>query len=188
MNTFRIETPYSKQEFIKANYIRWEILSRNNRKNIRLFVISGAIILGIGILAYYDNEPNNPLLYFGIFFELLAIMMINSAIISKRKYKNEINEIAEKYDNAKMDCVYEFTEQCIKYWDKEKNLEFNWEVFTSYSIYKNYLILHLNNSIINTYIFEKKESEMDEYNKIYEFVQRKLKLNENISEKKRKVN
>jgi len=187
MNTFRIEFPYNKQEFIKTNNIKWEIHSRNNKKNIRGFVIFGTIILGIGIIAYYDNEPNNTLLFIGFFFELLSIIMIYSAMISKRKYKNTINEIAENYDKIKMDCVYEFTELCIKYWDKEKHLEFNWEVFTSYSIYKNYLILHLNNSIINTYIFEKKESKIDEYNKIYEFVQSKLKLNENISEKKRKA-
>jgi len=188
MDTYRIEIPYNKQEFITASYVKWEIHSRKRRKNIRESLIFATVILGLGILAHYDTKPNNTVLMFGCVMEFIAISLLYSTFMNKRKYKNSINEIAEKYDKIKMDCIYEFSEQSIKYWDKEKHLEFNWELFTSYSFYKNYLILHLNNSIVDIYIIEKKESEIEDYNRIYEIVQSKLKLDENVSEKNKKVN
>jgi hypothetical protein len=99
-------------------------------------------------------------------------------IFLKKRYIRKIKEIAEKFDSVKMDCTYEFSEESVKYRDKEKNVEFSWSVFTNYSIYKNYLILKLNNSLIESYIFEKKETDINDYNKLLEIVKSKLEYEE----------
>jgi len=72
---------------------------------------------------------------------------------SKVKYSRKLKITAEKYDEAKMDCTYELSEDSVKYWDKEKHFDLKWSVFTHYSIYKNYLIISFNNSMFNLFIF-----------------------------------
>ena len=86
--------------------------------------------------------------------------------------------LADKFEKEKMDCIYELNDESIKYWDKEKHLDFKWCVFSSYSIYKDFLIITLNNSLIHSYIFEKKESDIDNYTKILELVKTKLEFKE----------
>jgi hypothetical protein len=86
--------------------------------------------------------------------------------------------MAERFESAKMDCVYEFSEDSIKYWDNEKSMDFKWSVFSNYYIYKNYIILLINNSSFESYIFEENDSESNEYFKILEFVKSKLEFKE----------
>jgi len=148
METLRIELPFEKQSFIKAQYIRWEIHWRKNRRQLINYSIATIIILAIGIITRTDEEPTNPFLFLGIGFSVATLFFIYLRIFSKQRYSRKINEIAERFDSVKMDCIYEFSNESIKYWDKEKNLEFNWSVFTYYSLYKGYLVLALNNSLI----------------------------------------
>ncbi len=187
MNTLRIESPYNKLDFIEANNIKWEIDSKKGKKIIIRYAIFATIVLGVGIYANYDNEPNNLALFLGVIFELFAIVAANIMIVTKRKYKNKINELAEKYDIIKMDCVYEFSDESISYSDKEKHLELKWEVFTSYSIYKDYLLINVNDSFLNSYVYKKDISDTEEFDRIREFVRSKLKRkaikkSENIEE------
>ena len=177
MDTFRIDSPFDKNDFIRGNLIKWKFLNRKFRKNLITFSITSAFFLFLGIVAKTE-EPMNLFLVLGIVFSGLTLLLIYAKIFSKRRYTRKIKEIAEKYDSIKMDCTYEFSDKSIKYWDKEKYLEFNWSVFTNYSIYKNYLILILNNSLIESYIFEKKETDIDEYNRILEIVKSKLEYKE----------
>jgi hypothetical protein len=136
------------------------------------------IILLIGFIARTEEEPVNPFLFVGVLFAIPALLLLYLIIFSKKYYSRKINEIAEKYDAIKMDCTYEFSDESVKYWDKEKKIEFNWSVFTNYSIYKNYLILIINNLFIESYVFEKRETTIDEYNKILEIAKSKLEYKE----------
>ena len=178
MDTFRIDSPFDKNDFIRACSIRWEIHSRKNRKQLINYSIASIIILFIGIIARTEEEPTNPFLFLGIIFSILTLFLLYVRIFSRKKYIRKINDIAEKFDSVKMDCTYEFSEESVKYWDKEKKVEFNWSVFTNYSTYKNYLILILNSSLIESYIFEKKETDIDEYDKILEIAKSKLEYKE----------
>jgi len=178
MDPFRIKFPFDKPEFIKENLIRYEIQSINNRKIIKQNTIFATALLGFGIFAIYDDQPNNPAFIFGLILESIMILFAFILIISKRKFKNAIIEQAEKYESVKMDCVFEFSDISIKYWDKEKLIDFKWELFSSYSFYKNYLVICINNSLTNSYLFEKKNSENENYNKIFELVQQKLEFKE----------
>jgi hypothetical protein len=178
METLRIDSLFEKQSFIKGNLIKWEILMLKNRKLIKGYTIASMIILIMGIIAYFDDGRPNPFICLGIFFLLIALLLFYSRIFSKRKFQRNILEIAEKFEAMKLDFTYEFSEESIKYWDKEKNMEFKWALFTYYTIYKGYLVIVLNNSLIDSYLFKRNESGIDEYEKILEFAKSKLEFKE----------
>ncbi len=174
MDTFRIDSTFDKNDFIRIQSIRWKIHTMKDRKQLKNNSIASIIILFLWFITKTEEEPTNSFLFIGIFFSVVTLLFIYLIIFSKQKYTRKVKEIAEKFDSVKMNYTYEFSDESVKYWDKEKKLEFNWSVFTNYSIYKNYLILILNNSLIDSYIFKKEETGTDEYNRILEAVKSKL--------------
>ena len=174
MEPFRTSSSFNKNDFIRGCLIRWKILNRKNRKQIISWSVVSIVFLLLWIITKTEEKPTNPYLFFGVLFSLFTLLLVYIRIFSKRIYTRKIKEFAEKYDSIKMEHTYEFSDESIKYWDKEKKLEFNWSVFTNYSIYKNYLLIILNNSLIDSYIFEKDEKDIDIYNRILEIVESKL--------------
>ena len=90
------------------------------------------------------------------------------------KYYRNIERIADDFEQKKMECTYEFSDESVKYWDNEKSFVFKWNLFTYYSIYENFLILRINDSVIDTFIFERKDDDYTDYDKILEFAKAKL--------------
>ena len=178
METFRIHMPFDRQDFIRAMQIRWEIHWLKNRRQLINYSIASVIILSIGIIALIEGGTTNPFLFLGIGFTVATLLFVYFRVLSKRRYSRKVEEVANKFDSIQMGCTYEFSDESIKYWDNEKTLDFKWTVFTNYSTYKNYLILILNNSLIESYVFEKKETDLDEYNKILEITKSKLEFKE----------
>lgn len=174
MDTIRIEIPFNKENFIKACKIRWIIHWTKNKKQLIRYSVISIVIYILGLICTTENEPSNPLIFIGIgliastTFLALSRFYSWSALIKKTKI------IAYKYDSVKMDCVYELDEESVKYWDKEKHLDFKWSVFTHYTIYKDFIVIAISNSLINSYLFDKKEAGIDNYNKILELVKSKL--------------
>ena len=179
MDTFRIGgSTFDKNDFIRAHLIKWEIDGKKNRKELIEGSIFSIICLLLWIITRTEEKPTNPFFFIGAFLSILALSMIFLRISAKRTYIRKIKEIAEKFDSMKMICTYEFSDESVKYWDNEKKIELNWSVFTNYSIYKNYLILIVDNSPISSYFFEKKETDIDEYNRILEIAKLKLEYKE----------
>ncbi|MFV0431987.1 MAG: hypothetical protein ACK5MJ_07440 [Alphaproteobacteria bacterium] len=178
METLKIDSPFEKDDFVRLQLIKWQIHWLRNRKQLVNYLILSITILGIGIVARTEEEPTNPFLFLGFGFFVATLLFVYFRIYSKKRYSKKIREIADRFDSQKMDCTYEFSDESVKYWDKEKHLEFKWSVFTSYSIYKDYLVLTLNNLLIESYIFEKRQSDIDDYNKILEFAKSKLQYKE----------
>jgi len=172
MDTFRIDYYFDKNDFIRQQLIRWKILNRKNANQLIKGSIVSIATLSLWLMAKTKEEPTNLFLFIGIFSLTITLVIISLMIFSKRENTRRIKEIAEKYDSVKMDCTYEFSDESMRYWDKEKKMEYNWSAFTNYSLYKNYLFLMSYKSIIC--FFEKEETGMDEYNKILEVVKSKL--------------
>lgn len=178
MDIIRIETPFNKVDFIKSCKIRWIIhWTKNKRQLIRYSIISG-VIYTLGMICVTEKEPSNPFVFIGI--GLIACMALLTLI---RYYSwftliKTTKIIADKYDSVKMDCVYELNDDSIKYWDKEKHLDFKWSVFTHYTIYKDYIVIVINHSLINSYLFGKNETDIDNYNRILDLVKTKLEYKE----------
>ena len=178
MDTFRINSPFDKNDFIRVNLIKWKFHNRKFPKILKTYSIVSVFFFFFWIIAKTEEDPTNLFLVLGLVFSGLTLLLAYVRIYSKRSYTRKLKEMAEKYDSVKMDCSYEFLDKSIKYWDKEKKLEFNWSCFTNYSIYKNCLILILNNSAFESYIFERKETDINEYNQILEIVSSKLEYKE----------
>ena len=178
MEILRIEIPFDKQSFIRIQLVRWEIHWLKNRRHIINYSRTSLILILLSILTRTKEEPWNPFVLLTIAFISLTLLLLYFRVFSKHKFTKNIKEMAERFESVKMDCVYEFSEDSIKYWDKEKSMDFKWSVFSNYSIYKNYIILLLNNSPFESYIFEEKDSECNEYFKILEFVKSKLEFKE----------
>jgi len=179
MDTFRVgASPFDKNDFIRLHLIKWKIHSRKSRKQLINFSIASGIFLVLWLITRTNKEASNPFLLLCILLFIGTLLLVYLWIFSKQRYTHKIKEVAEKYDSMKMSCTYEFSDESVKYWDNEKKKEYNWSVFTNYSIYKNYLLLILDNSVINSYIFEKTEANSDEYNKILEIAKSKLEYKE----------
>lgn len=174
MDLLRIDSPYDKQEFTRRCLMNWEINWVKNRRHLINYSIGSLIVLAIGILGKIVDGPTNPFIFLGIGLSALTIFFIYIRIYSNNKYKRDVKEIAEKLESEIMHCYYEFTNDSFKYCDEEKNFEFKWSLFTNYSIFKDYLILILNNSLTNTYLFDKKELDLIDYNRLLEIVESKL--------------
>jgi hypothetical protein len=178
MESLIINSPYNRAEFVKSNLLRWEIHWLKNRKQIFGFAIASIIILFIGIISITEEEPTNPFVFLGIVFSVSTIFLLYLRIFSKRRFKKKIEEIAERFESLKMDCTYVFSDESIKYWDKEKTIDFKWSLFTYYSFYKEHLVIALNNSLIDSYLFKKEGANIEEFEKILEFVKMKLEYKE----------
>ncbi|MDD2327912.1 MAG: hypothetical protein PHZ13_06295 [bacterium] len=69
--------------------------------------------------------------------------------------------------------------ESLRYWDVEKHFDLKWSIFQYYSIYKDYLVLFVGESLVDLLMFNEAESakEKDEYHKIEAFVKTKLTYN-----------
>ncbi len=178
MDTIRIETPFNKEDFIKASKIRWIIHWTKNKKELIRYSIISVVIYALGLICVTEKEPSNPFIFIGIGLLASTAFIAFSRFYSWTTLIKKTKIIADKYDSVKMDCAYELNEDSVKYWDKEKHLDFKWSVFTHYTIYKDYIVLIINDSLINSYLFDKKETEIDNYNKILDLVKTKLEYKE----------
>jgi hypothetical protein len=175
MELLKIESPFEKESFIKAQMIRWELQWLKNRKQLKFHSIFSPIILAIGLVSRTESEQSNPFIFIGIVFSILTLFLLSIRIFAKYKYKKKVNEIAIQFDSIKMDCAYVFSDESIKYEDKEKLIDFKWSVFKYYSTYKDYLVIAVNDALITSYLFEKKEPE---YEKVFEIIKSKLSYKE----------
>lgn len=174
MTNFTIESIYDKEDFLRINKIKWKIHWLKNHKQIRNLSITTAVFMILSVLTITEDEPVNIYVVLTIAFGLLMIFLVSIRRFAKKKYYKSIDDISEKFELEKMDCIYEFSEDSIKYSDKEKKLEFKWSVLTNYSIYKDYIVLFVNNSIVDSFIFEKNQDHISDYQKILELTKEKL--------------
>jgi hypothetical protein len=175
MENYKIDSPFQKTEFIRISMVRWTIQNRKYKGSLMRLSIITFVFFVFVFLTFLGDNPSYGLLTFGMSSFFLTLFLIYGRVITKVRYHKTILQTADKFEELNMDCSYDFSDDSVKYWDKEKHFDFKWSVFSSYSIYKNYLILSINDSIISFYIFEKKEDDQNEYNRILEFA--KLKLN-----------
>jgi hypothetical protein len=178
MEPIRIDIPYNNDDFIRSRSINWKLQSRKIHKQLPYYAIGSLIILGLGLLGRIDSKPMNSFIIGGIAFSIMTLLLFLFMMLAKHIYMKKIKSIAEKYNEIKMDCTYELTDESLKYWDKEKHIEYKWTVFSHYSLYKQYLILGINNSSSAAFIYEKKDSDGDIYDKIVDFIKTKVAYKE----------
>jgi len=178
MDKIKLNFTFDKTDFIKENTIRWKIHWKKYNRQLIIYWILSIFIYSLGILLTILNEPSELLVFIGIGFLVTAFLMTFNMIYSWKKTSKKIKLSAEKYEEINMNCVYELSEDSVKYWDQEKHLSFKWSIFSHYMFYKDYVVLVLNDSLINSYLFDKKSSGIENYDKILNLAKSKLPYKE----------
>lgn len=174
MDTIRMDLPFDRIDFIKSNKIFWIITWKKYKKRMINYSIFSIATLTLGLILRSESEPINPLIIVGIGFLILSVYMGLVMLYSWTSFNKKVKLTADKYDESKSNFVFELSDDSVKYWDFEKHFMFKWSVFINYTIFKDYIVLFVNNSMAGGYLFEKKDSEIDSYNKILELVKTKL--------------
>lgn len=174
METYKTTTKFNKNDFIRANKIKWKFLILKRRKQAIIFSIAACLIIINEISNRMKGESDEVSTILAFIVLLSTIWILITNYFRKQKFYHQIENIANEYEEKQMDCTFEFSDESVKYWDKEKSLEFKWNVFKHYSIYRNYLIFRINSSLVDTFIFERKEDDYDDYEKALEFAKEKL--------------
>jgi hypothetical protein len=176
METLRIEFPFDKQEFIETQKIKSDFLWKDVTQKIRIIFTAAVILMTVGWIIHTDGEPFNVYLFIGGLFLLYGILLWQSKWMSQRRHTRHARLLAERDENIGMDCIYEFTDASLRYWDAEKHFDLKWSVFKNYSIYDEYLVLFVGETLVDLLMFRETESakEEDEYHKILAFVKTKL--------------
>ncbi|MEA5082489.1 MAG: hypothetical protein VB024_12860 [Dysgonamonadaceae bacterium] len=175
MENLRIELPYNKETFKREQKIIWQLRWKENKRKIQSFSIAAAIFLVIGIFVYLDDTSDYFNLVMAVSFIFLVILFISTRRVTQNNEYKLIDTIADRYEKEKMDCIYEFSDNFLKYWDKEKHLEYTWSIFGCHTTYKNYLLLlHRDNLKRPLHIFENNDLNNDKFEQIKAFIESKL--------------
>lgn len=175
MDSFLIKPKFSKKGFKEISLIQWEILTLKNLKLIKRFLTATLIILTIGfITGIIGSEYASFIIFIGVFALITVAILIIGRMHIKRRYRLRIKENIKKLEAIEMACSYTFSDKYVKYQDKEKDLKLNWAAFKCYSIYKDHIVLLLNNSATNFYTFGKSQFDDTDYEKILAFAKLKL--------------
>ena len=178
METVKIESKWNKQTFIRLGKIKWEMTMKKFKKQVKYNFIAAGILLVLGFIVKYDEGTLNPFIIIG--FVLLTISLFSALMLwgLKRNYLNVLKSISTKYDALQMDSMFEFTEENVQYRDQEKFYDLKWNAFSTYTTYKNVLLISTQDSLLNGIIIEKTDSDSHEFDKIYELAKTKLKNKE----------
>ena len=174
METYQTTSSFNKEDFIRIQKLKWKILWKKNSRILIFFSLVTAIIIlneFINNLEGKQDEISSIIASIALFLTLWLFLF---RYLKKMKYYRNIERIADDFEQRKMECTYEFSDESVKYWDNEKSFVFKWNLFTYYSIYENFLILRINDSVIDTFIFERKDDDYTDYDKIIEFAKAKL--------------
>jgi hypothetical protein len=177
MENFKTSNPFRKDDYIRQNKAFWKFHSFRFWKRMAYYIILSIILLAIGLLARTVDEPSNPFLYLGAVFSILTVSILYLRIFQRLSYTRRIKTAAAKFEEIKLDNEVEFSDENLKYTDKEKTLVFRWEAFSGFSLYKNFLFLSSEFSPVSAFIFERQADDQGDYERICKLVSQKVKPN-----------
>ena len=176
MDNITLEEKFNRLNYIKCNKVRWEAHWLKNKKILINYSIASCILIILALLTKSQEMPTNIYTILALITTIVSIFLINLRIISKRLFNKNLVSSANKFEAINLSYTYVINDESVKYWDNEKMIDFKWSVFTHYSIYKEYLLLFVNTTIIDGFIYAKEEHDLESYNRITEIVKSKLKF------------
>lgn len=176
MDTLHIEFPFDREMFKREQMLIWHLLWKKRKRTIKNSSIFAVIFIAFSLLIYFCNDTSGNIYWLlALLYVLYIFYLFYGMRFSKRTHQKLIDRIANRYEMEKMDCIYEFSYDMLKYKDKEKQFEYKWDLFPYYSIYKNYLILfHSDNLKSPMLVFEDNVLYADKYNQIKSFIDLKV--------------
>lgn len=175
MESLLIKSELDKNSLMKVLQIRREILMLKSLKFTRNVFIVAVSILGIGFLTgIMGGEYAVFVICLGILASIFAAILIMGRIHMKRRYREKIKEEVIEFKKTGSSCIYEFSDKTVKYQDDERNVVLNWSAFKAYSIYKDYVVLLLDDTLTSFYLFGRPDATNTDFERILEFAEMKL--------------
>lgn len=176
LNKIQFSAPFDKELIIQAGMLRWEIYAKNQKKQLKSYIIIIISIIPLILLSTGNQKIVNMLIYMGIGLGVFAFFQFYFFITQRDNYKKRITQYCEKEIFTNTNCSYELSESKFICQDAEKRIEYEWSVFINYSVYKNHLLLWMDHSPLSTMIFieDKEGLTQDKYNLLLELIKSKL--------------
>jgi len=176
MDTIIFDSPFNKETFIHSNKVFWDYTWEKNKKQIKSFLISFIILLGLGLLTRANHGANNPFVIASIFSLCIAGLIGLLRFFSWRRHDRIMKEVADEYENVNSEFAFEIFEEAFRFSDFQKKLELKWSAFSHYTIYKGYIILVPKHSFSGAFLFDTNdESEAEKYQQTLKIIKDKLK-------------
>ncbi|MDD4536749.1 MAG: hypothetical protein VB075_05275 [Petrimonas sp.] len=176
MDTIIFDSPFNKETFIHSNKVFWDYTWEKNKKQIKNFLISFIILLGLGLLTRANHGANNPFVIASIFSLCIAGLIGLLRFFSWRRHDRIMKEVADEYENVNSEFAFEIFEEAFRFSDFQKKLELKWSAFSHYTIYKGYIILVPKHSFSGAFLFDTNdESEAEKYQQTLKIIKDKLK-------------
>lgn len=181
MDTIVFDSPFNKETFIRSNKVFWDYTWKKNKKQIRNFLISSIILLGLGLLTGTNHGASNPFVIAAVFALCIAGLTGLLRFFSRRRHNRIMNEVADEYEKVNSDFTFEIFEEAFRFSDFQKKLEFKWSAFSHYTIYKGYIILVPKHSFSGAFLFDTNdESEADKCEQTLKIIKDKLEYVETL--------
>jgi len=175
MENLRIEFSYDKETFKREQKLIWQLLWKKNKRTLKGTSTFAVIFLISGILFYLNDMSDYFFLILAAFYAFLVLLLFIWRKSSQIKQNKLIGAIADRYEKEKMNCIYELSEDSLKYWDNEKHFQYAWSMFGGYTTYKNYLLLlHRDNLKTPLLVFENNDLYTDKFEQFKTFIESKL--------------
>ncbi len=119
---------------------------------IRLFII-GVLLVIVGLIDYngffqvttvdgITGYNLHILLALGIVYTLFAVDVLWKTVRTKRKYLKEAEDRAVEEAAGTNELLIELDEEYVKYGTYMTSWKARWPIFTSYGVFRNYLLLY----------------------------------------------
>lgn len=167
----KIYAPFDYDVFIKSQKIR-------SRLELKAYYIKLVLYLLITIFFIIMNgiDTGRSGALWAILSLILVIVTLNYLFrITNIRYhlRHNIQRVSKQFAEEKMESRYEFSEDIICYSDQNRHFEFKWKVFSSYSLYRDYLLIYEGSSIY--LMLHKQEVDALIFQELLELTKSKLK-------------
>ena len=175
MEPLKLFFRFDKEAFIQSQQLKRELETRLVKKNNRNWLFVFPVCVLFCLITYYGNT-----LLFSVFCSLticFALIACLTYIQTKNEtiiYTKKLHELAEKHADSEMDFHFEFTEDQLKYWDKDKHLYFAWSMLSKYAIHNHWLIIWVEGTPY--FMIELIKLEQSIYNQLMNVLKSKLPL------------
>ncbi len=169
-----IQSTFNKEEFIKDYTQRWKLDNVRRRKSLKTTIIFTTILLSMGIMIKADNGNDNFILVIGCASLFLTLILISSYRKVKKDFFSKLQSEASRFESIQNNTSISISDKSIKYQDREKSMEVNWEVFKKYTIDDDCIFLMFSDLYTNAYTIDKKDCDDDTFQEIIKLVQSKI--------------
>lgn len=177
----------------------WKLQHRKYLKKNLIYLFVGIILIIFGLSIDYEvstkyaiddsrinhnfySERYNVTQYnyhiflgLGIVFTLRMIYILYSVFRLKRFFRLESLRHLQKYPDSTIIQSYEITNSHVIIQNQLENLKYQWDFFSCYKEFGNYLLIFQNNFINSNFIyFDKSKLSMEEFKSIMTFLKMNL--------------